>query len=318
MSQNIDPAAGCPISLCGIEAASRVRPNYFSADILVNPALLAIRIFDLTITPNSIVNPMKSAKIRQEYQVLGSGNGNRYPLILCFHGSGHSCASWEELAQSLSDTYRILLYNRGSLNPKPKTAIAEMLRYLEKTGLQPPYVLVAHSYGGTVGREFLQQRPDTVVGMILVETGQETALDLKVEEDQYRRQILGSKPLSVIRGNVMIEKIAQLDARLQACENETQRSELKKGPEYALIQALDEEDERLKKKQLALSRNSRYVHIPDCGHGVIRARPDVVAAEVRWVMEVARSFAQVEEESKDTSARHGMLHRIFAKLKPNR
>ncbi|KFA69959.1 hypothetical protein S40285_03913 [Stachybotrys chlorohalonatus IBT 40285] len=260
-----------------------------NADILVNPALLAIRIFDLTITPNSIVNPMKSAKIRQEYQVLGSGNGNR-----------------------------ILLYNRGSLNPKPKTAIAEMLRYLEKTGLQPPYVLVAHSYGGTVGREFLQQRPDTVVGMILVETGQETALDLKVEEDQYRRQILGSKPLSVIRGNVMIEKIAQLDARLQACENETQRSELKKGPEYALIQALDEEDERLKKKQLALSRNSRYVHIPDCGHGVIRARPDVVAAEVRWVMEVARSFAQVEEESKDTSARHGMLHRIFAKLKPNR
>ncbi|KFA50110.1 hypothetical protein S40293_06363 [Stachybotrys chartarum IBT 40293] len=193
-----------------------------------------------------------------------------------------------------------------------------MLRYLAKNELQPPYVLIAHSYGGTMGREFLQQRPDAVAGMILVETGQETALDPKVEEDQYRRQILGSKPLSVIRGNIMIEKIAQLNARLQACENETQRSELKKSPEYVLIQGSNKEDERLKKKQLALSRNSRYIHIPDCGHGVIRDRPDVVAAEVHWVMEEARNFAQVEEDSRDSLARYGLLHRIFAKFKPVR
>lgn len=205
------------------------------------------------------------------------------PLIICFHGSGDSCASWVPLAKSLRSSHRVLLYDRGETNPKPNVAVREMLEYLEQAQLSPPYVLIAHSYGGIFAREFLQQRPLEVAGMVLVETGQETAMDPKVEKQQYKSQILGNKPLSVIRGNTLIGKWAQFQTATMAAKSDAERGTL--AAQKQLLDAMDMEDEILKKVQLQLSRTHHYVHIPDCGHNVIQQRPEVVAAEVQWVMD---------------------------------
>jgi pimeloyl-ACP methyl ester carboxylesterase len=188
-----------------------------------------------------------------------------------------------DLVSSSSNAYRVLLYDRGDDNPKANVANGELLQYLSDAKLPPPYVLIAHSYGGNFARDFLQRCPDDVAGMILAETGQETALDLKIENEQYRRTILGRKPLSVIRCNSLIGKWVQHEMALEAAENDEERAALNAQEEF--LQTVDKEDERLKKQQLNLSKNTHYVHIPDCGHGVIRDRPDVVAEEVRWVME---------------------------------
>ena len=37
----------------------------------------------------------------------------------------------------------------------------------------PPYVLIAHSYGGIVSRTFLERYPDAVAGMVLADTASE-------------------------------------------------------------------------------------------------------------------------------------------------
>jgi pimeloyl-ACP methyl ester carboxylesterase len=215
-------------------------------------------------------------------ELLGPLEPRTSPLIICFHGSGDSCASWQKLASTLSKSNRVLLVNRGPENPKPNVAVAGMVKYLGFQNLKPPYILIAHSYGGAFAREFLQRYPKDVAGMVLVETGQETALDSKVEENQYHDQILGKRPLVVIRGNSMIGKYKQMEASSHAEEENHQR---RFKSEYELLQAWDREDEKLKKRQLGLSANSRYVHIPDCGHHVIRDRPDVVADEVEWILE---------------------------------
>ncbi|KAI9150445.1 hypothetical protein HJFPF1_10211 [Paramyrothecium foliicola] len=212
-------------------------------------------------------------------QIVGPRDDPATPLIICFHGSGDSCASWQVLATKLSQSHRVLLYNRGSLNPKPEVAVAAMAKYLSLHKLAPPYILIAHSYGGTFAREFLQKHVDDVAGMILVETGQETALDAAMEEKQYRDQILGNKPLSVIRGNVVVGKYAQLEERSRQLGRD-----LHDDPGFQLLEATDKEDERLKKRQLDLSTNNHYVHVPDVGHNVISDRPEVVAAEVEWVL----------------------------------
>lgn len=209
------------------------------------------------------------------------------PPIICFHGSGESCAGWSDLAQLLiQESYRVLLYDRGPDNPKPDaTTLARMVSHISGAGLRPPYILVAHSYGGAFAREFLRLYPLNVAGMVLVETGQETAIDSALEEDQYRRQIMGKRPLSVIRGNSFIDKFAQFELKLKAAEGVLQRRQIRNDPAFKLLKVMDKEDERLKKRQLALSCNSRYVHIPDCGHGVVQHRPRAVADEVSWVME---------------------------------
>uniref|UniRef100_A0A8H7K317 AB hydrolase-1 domain-containing protein n=1 Tax=Bionectria ochroleuca TaxID=29856 RepID=A0A8H7K317_BIOOC len=246
----------------------------------------------------------------EQTQVLGPNDRSNIctsPLIICFHGSGDSCASWSELAQLLATSYRVLLYNRGPSNPDSKASTKSLVQYLAEMQLGPPYVLIGHSYGGNFAREFLQQRISDVIGMVLAETGQETALDPVMEAHQYKRTILGTKPLSVIRANSMIGKMKQLEEKIQHAQgDEKLKSEIRNGTEFVMVEAWDKEDERLKKRQLDLSKNSRYLHIPDCGHHVIRDRPDAVAGEVRWVMENCNNVPDKQS--------HGVMKKLWGKL----
>ena len=131
--------------------------------------------------------------------------------------------------------------------------------------------------------------------MVLVETGQETALPADMEALQLKNCVLGDKPLSVIRGNSLIEKWRQLEREEQAllekidgnaetrgC-SEIEMKEIERKRD--LLGLWDREDERLKKAQLGLSRRSRYVQASKVGHNVVRYRPDVVVEEVKWVLD---------------------------------
>ena len=220
------------------------------------------------------------------------------PLIICLHGSNDSCMrSWLSLIEVLYKSgHRVLLYDRPSQNPhmgqgadlKPHRAVSELCSYLYSAELSGPFVFVAHSYGACIARLFLQQKPKEVAGMILVETGQETALAPAVEEEQYRRQILGDAPLSVVRGNTLRKKQDEWVKAAAIAKTEAQRSQLE--PQRLMLERWEAEDERLKRKQLSLSRRSRFTQVPHVGHHVIRDRPEAVVEEVKWVMqEIASS-----------------------------
>ncbi|KAK8063109.1 hypothetical protein PG997_015206 [Apiospora hydei] len=224
-----------------------------------------------------------SDEAEPSHQLLGPSEDPKTPLIIYFHGSGESCEpAWSELARLLSSKYRVLLFERGSLNPKPAEATSQLLQYLKTKDLPSPYILIAHSYGGAFARTFMHQALSDVAGAVLVETGQEGGLDPKIAAAQAQKRVLGVKPLSVIRGNSFIGKQKELEASENTAQTEQQKAAF--AVQWQLLRASDEEDERMKKAQLALSKNSRYLHIPDCGHHVIRDRATVVAEEVGWVM----------------------------------
>ncbi|KAI0150015.1 Alpha/Beta hydrolase protein [Hypoxylon sp. NC0597] len=233
------------------------------------------------------------------------------PLIICFHGSGESCSpSWDALARILTSEphfLRVLLYERGPRNPKPPQATADLRKYLRmEEKLKGPYVLVAHSYGGSFARLFLDKEDTQVAGMVLVETGQESALDAKIEERQYERRILGMRPLSVVRGNSFLrisEQVRQAEAEANTEREGARDIELKK-----MLRTWEAADEEMKKKQLELAAQNgvkRYVHIQDCGHHVVRDRPDVVAAEVAWVLENLGDGTSDSERVKQSEGEKG-------------
>lgn len=218
----------------------------------------------------------RSSSARLTSQLLSPPNTGQAPVIICFHGSGEAFSpSWDELTLQLSMTYSVFLPDRGSRPVTPADFVSKLSSLL--VDIPPPYILIAHSYGGAFARCFLHARSKDVAGMVMVETGQEAAWDPEIEQRQYSRQVLGARPLGVIRGNSLIAKFKALDyVDAESEGSETQRK---------MLRAWDAEDERLKKAQLALSRNHRYTYLPDCGHHVIRDRPDVVVEEVRWVMQ---------------------------------
>ncbi|KAI2614921.1 hypothetical protein GGR54DRAFT_642886 [Hypoxylon sp. NC1633] len=275
----------------------------------------------LLITPESDSHPNPNTNLDLDLKdevIDAPPPHNNAPLVICFHGSGESCApSWDALARSLAEPplcLRVLMWDRGERERDfvPARAAAEMWREIRGEGLGGPCVLVAHSYGGAFARVFLELVDEArgmrdasrdrdvdgdggggeveieVVGMVLVETGQEGGLDAETEERQYRGRVLGTRPLSVVRGNSLLAKWRELESAEASVEAGDGPKKEELGRRREMMRFWDETDEKLKKRQLDLAAErgpKRYVHVPDCGHHVVRDRPDVVAREVAWVLE---------------------------------
>ncbi|RHZ53932.1 alpha/beta fold hydrolase [Aspergillus thermomutatus] len=101
------------------------------------------------------------------------------------------------------------------------------------------------------------------------------------EKEQFKKQALGGRPLSVIRCNGLMEYRRIYEKGVEAGNGtEAQRAAFRE-----LLEKWDGMDREMQEEQLELSRRSRMVHLPDCGHNVHLIRPEAVAEEIRWVRE---------------------------------
>lgn len=113
--------------------------------------------------------------VRLYYEERGSG-----APILGIHGAGSSALFWEEAADGLADLGRVVTYDRRGCNrselPEPYHVTSvrehandalELLRALAAA----PALLVGRSYGGTIALDVALRRPDSVLGIALLEAG---------------------------------------------------------------------------------------------------------------------------------------------------
>lgn len=255
------------------------------------------------------------------------------PTVLCFHGSGHGTHqdTWLAVIQGVATFAPILYYDRRGIshntditnnntapkvNQTPDDAVKDLQHLLRALNIRPPYILLAHSYGGTIARTFLQRWGNQVGGMVLAETGQETPTPY--DELQYRRRILGTKPVSVIHavlgdsdsGKVEDGGGCSRDIVFPANANRTTdgNEERRRMRQMWLV-----EDERLKKAQLRLSSNARYVRVDGCGHNVVGQRPDVVIEQVKWVLEDILKEGEVNDERSGSRRRTGNAGRWLSR-----
>lgn len=105
--------------------------------------------------------------------------GEGSPTVVVDAGNGDFSLGWSGIQPEVAKSTRICTYDRAGYgwsdpSPKPRTAtvMAEELHILlVNAGVEPPYVLVAHSLGGHNVRMFTDLYPDEVVGMVLVDSG---------------------------------------------------------------------------------------------------------------------------------------------------
>ncbi|KAJ5987312.1 alpha/beta hydrolase fold protein [Penicillium sp. IBT 35674x] len=283
------------------------------------------------------------------------------PLVIILTGAGDVASSYTALAPLVAQFARILVYDRSGLGrsePGPKgsavTAAEELHRLLHKMQLSPPFILVAHSYGGIVAREYLHLYPSDVAGLVLADSSTERqgdyfripdpsisavqgdlkfaqvtglradsvlsrdewrtrAIDIArgaeaaqaeanslvavchtlAEKKQLDNQAMGSRPVSVIRCNGArdYERIYQRGVAMGYGSLQQQK-------EFRdLLDRWPGIDRDLQEEQLRLSSTTRLVHLSECGHNVHLLRPDMVAAEIHWVIE------QLECRSCDVSCK---------------
>ncbi|KAK3312157.1 alpha/beta hydrolase [Apodospora peruviana] len=163
-----------------------------------------------------------------------------HPLILVFTGAGDITFSWLPVRRLLPASLRVLFYDRSGLGKSERgpnrlvasAAAGELLSALKAAGLDPPYILCAHSYGAIVSREFLHLLPaGDVVGMVLADPSTERQhLFFRVPDDD----------IDGVMGNMNYAKVTGLreDAKLSREEWRERAKLLAKGVDAAKEEAM--------------------------------------------------------------------------------
>jgi pimeloyl-ACP methyl ester carboxylesterase len=108
------------------------------------------------------------------FHVLERGSG---PSVVLESGIAGTSLSWTLVRDELAARARVLSYDRAGLGwsdppREPRTlanAVDELHLLLEAVALPRPYVLVGHSYGGLIVRQFASAYPKEVAGLVLVD-----------------------------------------------------------------------------------------------------------------------------------------------------
>ncbi|WP_327587504.1 alpha/beta hydrolase [Nonomuraea sp. NBC_00507] len=120
-----------------------------------------------------------------EHRLHITCTGAGTPTIVLEAGLAESSASWDDIQRRLSGGSRVCSYDRAGYawsedGPGPRTAsqaAGELHALLAAAGERGPYVLAAHSYGGTIVRIFAGRWPDLTAGLVLIDVTDETADD---------------------------------------------------------------------------------------------------------------------------------------------
>jgi pimeloyl-ACP methyl ester carboxylesterase len=107
--------------------------------------------------------------------------GKGSPTVVFENGLGDYSIDWALVQPQVSLFTRVCTYDRGGYawsdpGPKPRSFSQlnlELRDALAKLGEQGPFVLVGHSYGGPVVRNFATTYPQDVVGLVFVDAAHE-------------------------------------------------------------------------------------------------------------------------------------------------
>jgi pimeloyl-ACP methyl ester carboxylesterase len=231
-----------------------------------------------------------------------SGSGS--PTVLLEAGFGGSTDNWKSVLPQLGKITRTCAYDRAGLgqsDPIPGAhdagdEISDLEALLKRARIEPPYVVVGHSYGGLLARLFARDHPDQVSGLVFVDsmgrddTRRELAIWPKFQAAGLRREVakpvqggvnlrrsealasgirtLGDTPVVVITGARSWKDFSALPPRLRKAEDRLWR--------------------KLHAELAGLSSDAAHVLALRSNHFVQDDQPDVVTRAVRAVARSAR------------------------------
>lgn len=251
--------------------------------------------------------------------VTCAGQGS--PTVILENGTAAppSSVTWERVALRIAEYSRVCYYDRAGYGdsesgPRPRTAqqiVRELSVLLRKARISPPYVLVAHSFGGLNCRLFANQFPDEVAGLVLVESAHE---DMKLEFAKVRQEhglpdAAAFPPAEVLKAEMQgypwiqaaVDEWVALDESLSQVG--TSRNELEQKPLIVLargrpgrlpgvppnkMRPFDKVWRDLQTRLAKLSRVGQLVIVEGSSHDVPREQPEAIVKAVQQVVETAR------------------------------
>jgi pimeloyl-ACP methyl ester carboxylesterase len=245
--------------------------------------------------------------------------GEGAPTVILESGFGGDSQLWTYVQRSVNRDTRACSYDRAGIGASPKapgrrtrstrTEVEDLERMLDAAEIDPPYILVGHSYGGVMARLFAGRNPDDVVGVVLVDSSHPD-FEYRVEQ-LVRRRTRDDAEGRKLRAAFHVEPFHEgLDVRRSSAQVRAVRSlgavplvvltagshGLTNDPNAPVPPALAAEIERLwLDAQTELARlSSDRVHgvVEDSDHFIhlpARGRPEVVVKAIEAVLQAARA-----------------------------
>lgn len=134
----------------------------------------------------------------QEMHIYCTGEGN--PTVILAAGLDDFSIVWSQVQPEIARVTRVCSYDRAGLgwseaSPNPRTSevmVEELHALLQNAGVEGPYILVGHSFGGALMRLYAHRHPEEVAGMVLVDAAPD---DLFVRVPFWRNAIEGKLSL---------------------------------------------------------------------------------------------------------------------------
>ena len=110
--------------------------------------------------------------------------GEGSPTVVLDAGTGGMSANWVLVQREVSHTTRVCAYDRAGMGwsemgPEPRDAkriTGELHALFEGAGIEDPYVMVGHSFGGLYAQTYAARYPEEVAGVGLVQSSHPDSL----------------------------------------------------------------------------------------------------------------------------------------------
>ena len=268
-----------------------------------------------------------------------TGEGGGAPTVVMDSGLGGTVLDWQLVQPEVAQFARVCTYDRAGMGwsepgAQPRTSqqiVEELHDLLGNAGVQGPYVLVGHSFGGTNVQLYASQYPNEVAGMVLVDSATEDGMLVTLTEALQGSPVttkilatIGVTRLPYTLGGETDERTAISSHRKHYFAVADETSSWEESFEQRLASPLSLGDKPLIvltagafhippdagipqeqidpfleahsefQADLPLhSQNSEQIIAEDSGHYIQEEQPDVVIDAIREVLEAARNGSSV-------------------------